>query len=207
MFRALESGSSSRAAHFGLARSRSDNALPRDSRLESLFFFCYSRPCCFSGGKHSRDFIFAISAVPAFQRSSGGKFFMTRFDSFVIRPGAGSVWEISNRSLQFFVTLLSAIGEPCIRKATGFGFGRNSGGRRCCSRSSVSPCLLVEFSRCEREPTKVIVSPPLSPRFCSRSMGLSMFQDTKSVLPLRQYFCLCSHSVGLSLYKRAGVCR
>src|SRR6266567_9187816 len=199
MFRALESGSSSRAAHFGLARSRSDNALPCDSRLESLLLFCCSRPCCFSASKYSRDFIFAISAVPASQRISGGEFFMTRFDSFVIRPGAGSVLEISNRFLQFFVTLLSATGEPCIRKATGFGFGRNLVGRRWCSRSSVSRCLLVEFSHCEWEPTKVIVSPPLSPRFCSRSMGLSMFQDTKSVLPLRQYFCLGSHSVGLSL--------
>src|SRR6266699_1980703 len=196
MFRALESGSSSRAAHFGLARSRSDNALPRDSRLESLFFFCYSRPCCFSGGKHSRDFIFAISAVPAFRRISGGEFFMTRFDSFVIRPGAGSVWQISNRSLQFFVTLLSAIGEPCIRKATGFGFGRNSVGWRWCSRSSVSRCLLVEFSRCDREPTKVIASPRLSPHSCSRSMGLSMFQDTVSVPRLRQYFCLASRCIG-----------
>ena len=66
---------------------------------------CYSRRCCFSEGKHSRDFIFTISAVPASHRISGGKFFMTRFDSFVIRPGAGSVLEISNRSLQFFVTL------------------------------------------------------------------------------------------------------
>src|SRR6266700_4710114 len=198
MFRALESGSSSRAVHFGLVRSRSDSALPRDSRLESRFFFCYSRPCCFSEGKHSRDLIFAISAVPASQRISGGEFFLTRFDSFVIRPGVGSVLEISNRSLHFFVTLLSAAREPCIRKATGFGFGLNSGGRRCCSRSSVSPCLLVESSRCEREPTKGIVSPPLSPRSCSRSMGLSMFQDTGWVRRLRRYFCLGSHSVGLS---------
>src|SRR4029453_2721874 len=51
---------------------------------------------------------------------------MTRFDSFVIRPGAGSVLEISNRSLQFFVTLLSATGQPLIRKAMAFGFGRTS---------------------------------------------------------------------------------
>src|SRR6266699_6347065 len=199
MFRALESGSSSRAAHFGLARSHSDNAFHGDSRLESLYFFCYSRPCCFSAGKHPRDFIFAISAVLLSRRVSGGKFFMRRFDLFVIRPGAGSVLEISNRSLQFFVTLLSAARERCIRKATGFGFGRNSGGRRCCSRSSVSPCLLVEFSRCEREPTKVIVSPLLSLRSCSRSMGLSMFQDTGWVRRLRQYFCLDSQGIGRSL--------
>src|SRR5207245_7579978 len=125
------------AAHFGLPRSRSDNVLPRDSRLESLFFFSYSRPCCFSGGKHSRDFIFAISAVPAYQRISGGEFFMTRFDSFVIRPGAGSVWEISNRSLQFFVTLLSAARERCIRQAIGFGFGRHSVGLQWFLRSPV----------------------------------------------------------------------
>ena len=76
---------------------------PGDSRLESLFlfFFCYSRRCCFSAGKHSRDFIFTTSAVLTSHRISGGKFFMTRCDSSVIRPGAGLVLEISNRSLQF----------------------------------------------------------------------------------------------------------
>ena len=102
-FRALESRSSWRAAHFGLARRRSDSVLPGDSRLESLFlfFFYYSRRCCFSAGKHSRDFIFTISAVPTSHRISGGKFFMTRCDSSVIRRGAGLVLEISNRSLQF----------------------------------------------------------------------------------------------------------
>src|SRR5207249_8230704 len=70
-------------------------------RSSDLFFFCYSRPCCFSAGKHSRDFVLVISAVPLSQRISGGKFFMTRLDSFVTRPGAESALEISNRSLQF----------------------------------------------------------------------------------------------------------
>ena len=160
---------------------------------------CYSRRCCFSAGKHSRDFIFTISAVPTSHRISGGKFFMTRFDSFVIRPGAGSVLEISNRSLQFFVTLPSAAREPCIRKATGFGFGLNSGGQPWCLSSSVSRCLLVELSRCEREPTKVIVSPRLSQRSCLRSMELSMFPGTRWVRRLRQYFCLGSQRIGRSL--------
>ena len=156
--------------------------------ISLLFFFCYSRRCCFLEGRHSRDFIFAISLVPAPQRIFGGGFFMTRFDSFVIRPGAGSVLEISNRSLQFSVTLLSATREPCIRKATGFGFGLNSGGQRWCSRSLVSRCLLVEFSHCEWEPTKVIVSLRLSRRSCLRSMGLSMFQGTRWVRPLQHIF-------------------
>src|SRR6266550_3811426 len=114
-------------------------------------------------GKYSRDCIFAISVVPASQRISSGEFFMTRFESFVIRPGAGSVLEISNRLLEFFVSLLLATGVRCNQKTTGFGFGWNSGGQRWCSRSLVSRSLLVEFSRCEWEPTKVIVSPRLSP--------------------------------------------
>src|SRR5438067_1961563 len=124
---------------------------------------------------------------------------MTCFDLLVIRPGAGSVLEISNRSLQSFATLFSATREPYIRKATGFGFGRNSVGRQWCSRSSVSRCLLVEFYHCEREPTKVIVLPPLSLRSCSRSMGLSKVQDTGWVQRLRQYFCLGSQGIGRSL--------
>src|SRR4029077_14785660 len=130
------------------------------SRLKSLFlfFFCYSRRCCFSAGKHSRDFIFTTPAVLTSHRISGGKFFMTRCDLSVIRPGAGLALEISNRSLQFFVMLLSAACEPCIRKETGFGFGLNSGGQPWCLSSSVLRCLRVELSRCEREPTKVIVS-------------------------------------------------
>src|SRR4029077_19409235 len=179
-----------------------DNAFPGDRRLESLFFFffcCYSRHCCFSEVRHSRDFIFAISLLPEPQRISGAEFFMTRFDSFVIRPGAGSVLEISNRFLRFFVTLPSATREPCIRRATGFGFGLNSGGQRCCSRSLVSRCLLVEFSHCEWEPTKGIVSPRLSRRSCSRSVGWSMFQGTRWVRRLPQYFCLGSHCIGHSL--------
>src|SRR4026208_1095777 len=124
---------------------------------------------------------------------------MTRFDSFVIRPGAGSVLEILNRSLQFFVTLPSATREPCIRKATGFGFGLNSGGQGWCSRSLVSRCLLVEFSHCEWEPTNGIVSPRLSRRSCLHSMGLSVFQATGLVRCLRQYFCLGSQGIGRSL--------
>ena len=51
---------------------------------------CYSRRCCFSEVKHSKDFIFAISA-PAPRSNFRWKFFMTRFDSFVIRPGVASV--------------------------------------------------------------------------------------------------------------------
>src|SRR4029077_14495571 len=188
---------------FGLAHWRSDNALPGDWRLESLFFFCccYSRRSSFSEVRHSRDSIFAISLLPALQRISGGEFFMTRFDSFVIRPGAGSVLEILSRSLEFFVTRPSATREPCIRKATGFGFGLNSGGQRWRSRSLVSRCLLVEFSHCEWEPTKAIVSPRLSRRSCSQSMGLSMFQGTRWVRRLPQYFCLGSHCIGLSLLR------
>src|SRR4029077_2820216 len=120
-----------RGLDFGLARWRSDSVLPCGSHLGSLFlfFFCYSRRCCFSAGKQSRDFIFTTLAVLTSHRISGGKFFMTRCDSSVIRAGAGLVLEISNQSFQFFVMLPSAACEPCIPKATGFGFGLNWGGQ------------------------------------------------------------------------------
>jgi hypothetical protein len=126
--------------------------------LESLFlfFFYYSRWCCFSAGK--QDFIFTTSAVLKSHRIAGGKFFMKRCDSSAVRPGAGLVLEISNQSLQFFVMFPSAACEPCIRKATGFGFGLNSGGQPWCLGSSLLCCLRVELSRCELEPIKVIVS-------------------------------------------------
>jgi hypothetical protein len=39
-----------------------------------FFFFCYSRRCCFSEVRHSRDFIFAISLVPGSQRISVADF-------------------------------------------------------------------------------------------------------------------------------------
>src|SRR5262249_32626920 len=148
---------------------------------------------------HSRDFIFATSAAPAAQRISSGGFFMTRCDSFAIRPGAGSVLETSNRSLQFLVTLLSAIREPCTRKATGSGFGPKLGGRRSYLPSWGSRSLLLGFFRCERGPTNVIGWLRLSRRFCSRFEGLSMFQGTKWALLLPRYFCLGSPCIGRSL--------
>src|SRR5204863_9489803 len=107
----------------------------RNSRLESFFFFCYSLLSWFSLNKHSRDFILAISAAPTSPRISNGGFFMTRSDSFVIRLGPASVLESLNRSLQFFVTLLSAIREPCTREGTGSGFGSRPGGQRPCPPS------------------------------------------------------------------------
>src|SRR5207237_9804777 len=99
---------------------------------------------------------------------------MTRFDSFVIRPGAASVLEIWNRSLQFFATIHSAAREPCIRKANGFGFGLNSGGQRWCSRSLVWRCLLVEFSHFVWEPTEGILSASYLRHCCSQSRGLAL---------------------------------
>src|SRR5262249_36506403 len=161
------------------AHWRFENTPPCVSRLLSFSFFCYSLLSSFSASKHSKHFIFVISTVPAAQRMSDGGLFMTRSDSFMIRPGAASVLEPSTRSFQFFVTLLSAIHEPCTWKATGIGFGPKLGGWAWCSLSWGSRSLLGGVFRCEREPTNVIGWPRLPQRFCSRFEGLSMFQGTK----------------------------
>src|SRR5215467_7935934 len=121
---------------------------------------------------------------------SDGGFFMTHSDLFVIRLGQESVLEISNRFLQFFVALLSAIREPCIRKATGFGFGPRLAGRRCCSPSWESRSLLAGSSRCDRGPTNGTGLPHLSLRFCWRFEGFSMFQGTGWARRSPRYFCL-----------------